>query len=181
MCGLLDLIWALGHRIRQHSICKRTWPMPTFLRPSYWDLSFHLMQVLGFIWSSTWSWCKCYFERVPNILFWAKSRRGHLIHAKAKKTVSCEVACVDVVIFIWCLALNTANCSLILLDSKVQRENGFSIWHSFLLDCIPLVRSFQLLTFNFMLRIILFISSHFLNFKIPPPFKTTFFACDFKT
>ena len=46
MYGLLDLIWAFGLRIRQHPLCKRTWPMPTFLKPSYCDLSFHLMQVL---------------------------------------------------------------------------------------------------------------------------------------
>ncbi|KAI5402947.1 hypothetical protein KIW84_050516 [Lathyrus oleraceus] len=43
-------VWTIGFdmsfglRIRQHSLCKRTSPMPTFLKPSSCDLNFHLMQ-----------------------------------------------------------------------------------------------------------------------------------------
>ena len=41
---------SFGLRIRQHSLCKRTWPMPTFLKPSSCDLNSHMIQVLISIW-----------------------------------------------------------------------------------------------------------------------------------
>ena len=91
------------------------------------------------LWSSsvTWSYWSCYFEPVSNAYFWS-----HLIHEKTKKIVSYGFVCLDVAIFIWCLALHIANFLLIIAWFKVQRESGFSIWHSCLLDCILLVRSF---------------------------------------
>ena len=86
-------VWTIGFdlsfglRIRQHSLCKRTRPMPTFMKPSHYELNFHLMQVLRSLLSSsaTWSWWKCYFEPVSNALFWAIQGVCHLIHGKIKK------------------------------------------------------------------------------------------------
>jgi hypothetical protein len=43
LCGLLDLLWDIGLRIRQHSLCKRTWPMPTFMKPNACELKLHLI------------------------------------------------------------------------------------------------------------------------------------------
>ena len=179
MCGLLDLIWAFGPRIRQHSICKRTWPMATFLRLSYYELSFHLMQVFWSTWihllhgldaTITLNLCLMpYSKLIKEYVIWYMRRQRRLLVVKllAWMWLSLFDALLDI-----------ANCLLIIVWFKVQRESGFSIWHSCLLDCIPLVRSFQLLTFKFLLRISLFISSHFLNFKISPQFQI-FFSCDF--
>jgi hypothetical protein len=110
-----------------------------------------------------------------DVLFWVDQRIFHLLHGKTLKTVSYWNACLDIMdIFIWCLDLHMMleYCSfLIAYCLSKSKGKWISIWHYCMLDCIPLVRSFQLLTFNCMLRISLFISSHFLNFKSLPLFK----------
>ena len=157
MCGLLDLIWAFGLRIRQHSICKRTWPMPTFLRPSYCDLSFHLMHVLGSTWvhllhgldaNVTLNLCLMpYSELIKEYVIWYM---GKIMKRTMELLTWMWLSFFYALTF---LMTDIAISLLIIAWFKVQRENGFSIWHSCLLDCIPLVRYFQLLTFKFVLRI----------------------------
>jgi hypothetical protein len=162
---------SFGFRIRQHSQCKRTWPMPTFLKPSHCEVSFHLMQVLRSLLSSstTWSWCKCYFELVSNALFWAIQGVCHLIHGEDYEE-DYGVASLDVAIFIWCLALHLAICVLILLDSKVQGKFGFL--YDILVYWIAAHWS-DLFNSQLLILCLGLVSSsppHFFNFKISLPF-----------
>jgi hypothetical protein len=132
---------------------KRTWPMPTF-----WDQA---IVNWAFIWCKPWILFEfiCYsvfmliviltlclmlcFELIKEYFIWYMRRQRRLLAS--------EIACLDVDIFIWCLDLNNVWILLIshsLLFDPMSKGIWVSIWHSCLLDCIPLVRSFQLLTFN---------------------------------
>jgi hypothetical protein len=117
------------------------------------------------IWNFIWYIIKDPFEFICNmiimkLLFWTCDlwHYGiHMLHGQIWRKIM-EFLSLDVAIFIWCLALQVdilcIVCCLILMSKGIW----VSIWHSCLLDCSPLVRSFQLLTFKFMLRISLFIS-----------------------
>ena len=140
--GLLDLIWNIGLRIRQHSLCKRTWPIPTFMKPSACDLKFHLKQVLWSHLSSstTWSYWSCYFEPVSNVYPWS-----HLIHGRLwRRSWNCQ-ACM------WLSLFNSFIFTLLFVYwyCLILKSKGIwvSIWHSCLLDCYPFGQIFPTLNF----------------------------------
>jgi hypothetical protein len=81
-----------------------------------------------------------------------------------------ELLSLDVAIFIWCLVFHLAICVLMLLDSNVQGNLGF--YMAFLpIGLQPIGQNFQLLTFNFVLRISLFISTPLILFQISHSFQ----------
>ena len=149
------LIWTFGLGTRQHSLYKKDLDNANILRPSYCELSLHLVQALDFVWIHL-QHClgaNCYFDLVFDALVWVDQGIFHLIHEKITKTASYWNACLDIMaIFIWCLGLHMV-CLDIAYACCLLKSKGkwVSIWHSCVLDCIPLVRSFQLLTFNFYL------------------------------
>ena len=156
--------------------------------PTFWDQA---IVNWAFIWCKSWDLFEliCYIVLVSTVILilclmsYSRLIKEYFIEymRRQRRLLAMELhawmwlSLFDALIF---MMSNIANCLLIIAWFKLQRENGFSIWHSCLLDCIPLVISFQLLIFKFGLRISLFISSHFFNFKISPPFKILF-ACDF--
>ena len=106
---------------------------------------------------------------IVKLLFWTCDLwNSSATWANLKKIM--ELLSLDVAIFIWCLALQVdilcIVCCLILMSKGIW----VSIWHSCLLDCSPLVRSFQLLTFNFCLGLVSSSLPHLFNFKSLPPF-----------
>ena len=137
---------------------KRTGPMPTF-----WN---QVIVNWAFIWCKSWDVFEfiCYIvlvqivililclmlysELIKEYFIWYMRRQRRLLAMEFLTWMWSSL--FDVLIF---MMSDISNCLLIIAWFKVQRENGFSIWHSCLLDCIPLVRSFQLLTFKFVLRI----------------------------
>ena len=97
-----------------------------------------------------------------DVLLWVDQGIFHLLHWKIFKSASYWISCSDdMAIFIWCLGLHMmlgycllliAHCSLFIACCLLKvKGKWLSTWHSCLLDCIPLVRSFQSLTFNFFL------------------------------
>ena len=148
------LIWTFGLRTRQHSLCKKDLANAKILRSRYCGLRLHLMQAFDLVWIHLLHCldANCYFDLVSNALFWVDQGMFHHIHEKTKKTASygnCLLGCGYLYLMpwsSWCLIL-LISCWLF-PDSK-SKGKWVSIWHSCVLDCIPLVRYFQLLTFNF--------------------------------
>ena len=118
-CWIWSELWL---KIRQHPLCKRTWPMSTFLKPS---LSFHLMQVLGFTWVHLLHGLDANVTLNLCLMPISEPFKKYVIWYMGDYKEDYEFASLDVAIFIWCLYLHLAICVMILLYSKVQRKSGF--------------------------------------------------------
>ena len=116
---------SFGLRIRQHSLWKRTLPMPTFLKPSYYDLGFYLMQVLGstcihllhgLYANVTLNLCLMpYSEPIKDYVIWYMGRLR-------RRLWSCLLRCGYIYL------MPCSSCCYLLIDIawfKVQRKNGF--------------------------------------------------------
>ena len=106
---------------------KRTWPMPTSPGPSYCDLNFHLMQVLGFIWfhllhgldaTVTLNLCPMLYSKlIKEYFIWYMRRQRRLLAVKLLAWIwpsLFDTLCLILLIACW-----------LLLDSKSKGEVGF--------------------------------------------------------